>query len=84
MTLLLSELKKGQEASIVSLVQEPGKEDLFRNILDIGLLPGIKVLVLERYQSQKKIILRAGDVKIAIREGEAELIRIGDVKDGSL
>ncbi|PJZ54803.1 FeoA family protein [Leptospira adleri] len=84
MTLLLSELKKGQEASIVSLVQEPGKEDLFRNILDIGLLPGIKVLILERYESQKKIILKAGDVKIAIREGEAELIRIGDVKDGSL
>ncbi|RHX89783.1 FeoA family protein [Leptospira stimsonii] len=84
MTVLLNELKKGQEASIVSLIQEPGKEDLFRNILDIGLLPGIKVLVLERYKSQKKIILRAGQVEIAIREGEAELIRIGDVKDGSL
>ncbi|TGK25141.1 FeoA family protein [Leptospira stimsonii] len=84
MTVLLNELKKGQEASIVSLIQEPGKEDLFRNILDIGLLPGIKVLVLERYQSQKKIILRAGQVEIAIREGEAELIRIGEVKDGSL
>lgn len=84
MTVLLNELKKGQEASIVSLIQEPGKEDLFRNILDIGLLPGIKVLVLERYQSQKKIILRAGQVEIAIREGEAELIRIGDVKDESL
>lgn len=84
MTVLLNELKKGQEASIVSLIHEPGKEDLFRNILDIGLLPGIKVLVLERYESQKKIILRAGEVKIAIREGEAELIRIGDVKDGTL
>ncbi|RHX84805.1 FeoA family protein [Leptospira stimsonii] len=84
MTVLLNKLKKGQEASIVSLIQEPGKEDLFRNILDIGLLPGIKVLVLERYQSQKKIILRAGQVEIAIREGEAELIRIGEVKDGSL
>ncbi|AOP34417.1 iron transporter FeoA [Leptospira tipperaryensis] len=83
MTFLLNELKKGQSASIVSLIHEPGKEDLFRNILDIGLLPGIKVYVLEKYSSQKKIILRAGDVEIAIREGEAELIRIGDVTDGS-
>jgi ferrous iron transport protein A len=64
------------------LIQKPGKEDLFRNILDIGLLPGIKVLVLERYESQKKIILRAGEVEIAIREAEAELIRIGEVADG--
>ncbi|EMM73599.1 ferrous iron transport protein A [Leptospira weilii] len=79
MTHLLSELKKGQEASIVSLLPQPGKEELFQNILDIGLLPGTKVLVLEKYLSQKKIVLRAGEVEIAIREGEAELIQIGDI-----
>lgn len=54
MTHLLSELEKGQEASIVSLLSRPGKEELFQNILDIGLLPGTKVLVLEKYSSQKK------------------------------
>ncbi|AYV54655.1 FeoA family protein [Leptospira kmetyi] len=80
---LLNELEKGQEASILSLVSQPGKEDLFRNILDIGLLPGTKVLILEKYSSQKKIVLRAGEVEIAIREGEAELIQIGDIR-GSL
>ncbi|PJZ56537.1 FeoA family protein [Leptospira barantonii] len=80
---LLNELEKGQEASILSLVSQPGKEDLFRNILDIGLLPGTRVLILEKYSSQKKIVLRAGEVEIAIREGEAELIQIGDIR-GSL
>ncbi|TGK13692.1 FeoA family protein [Leptospira kmetyi] len=80
---LLNELEKGQEAYILSLVSQPGKEDLFRNILDIGLLPGTKVLILEKYSSQKKIVLRAGEVEIAIREGEAELIQIGDIR-GSL
>lgn len=80
---LLNELEKGQEASILSLVSKPGKEDLFRNILDIGLLPGTRVLVLEKYSSQKKLVLRAGEVEIAIREGEAELIQIGDIR-GSL
>lgn len=76
---LLSELEKGQEASIVSLLSQPGKEELFQNILDIGLLPGTKILVLEKYSSQKKIVLRAGEVEIATREGEAELIQIGDI-----
>lgn len=80
---LLNELKKGQEASIVSLLQKPGKEDLFRNILDIGLLPGTKVFILEKYDSQKKIILRAGEVEIAIREGEAELIQVGEISNES-
>ncbi|XDD48963.1 ferrous iron transport protein A [Leptospira sp. WS92.C1] len=83
MMFLLNELKKGQEASIVSLLQKPGKEDLFRNILDIGLLPGTKVFILEKYDSQKKIILRAGEVEIAIREGEAELIQVGEISNES-
>ncbi len=76
---MLNELEKGQEASIISLISEPGKEDLFRNILDIGLLPGTKILVLEKYSSQKKIVIRAGEVEIAISEGEAELIQVGDI-----
>ncbi|MBW0434450.1 iron transporter FeoA [Leptospira yasudae] len=80
MTKLLNELEKGQEGSILSLLPKPGKEDLFRNILDIGLLPGTRILVLEKYPTQKKIVLRAGEVEIAIREGEAELIQIGEVR----
>lgn len=76
---MLNELEKGRETSIISLISKPGKEDLFRNILDIGLLPGTKILVLEKYSSQKKIVIRAGQVEIAIREEEAELIQVGDI-----
>ncbi|EMY79683.1 FeoA domain protein [Leptospira weilii serovar Ranarum str. ICFT] len=77
--MMLNELEKGRETSIISLISKPGKEDLFRNILDIGLLPGTKILVLEKYSSQKKIVIRAGQVEIAIREEEAELIQVGDI-----
>ncbi|EKN87487.1 FeoA domain protein [Leptospira interrogans str. 2003000735] len=78
--MMLNELEKGQEAPIISLLSKPGKEELFRNILDIGLLPGTSVLVLEKYSSQNKMVIRAGEVEIAIRKVEAELIQVGEIR----
>ncbi|TGK37544.1 ferrous iron transport protein A [Leptospira gomenensis] len=83
MTRTLNELKKGETASILSLESRPGHEELFRNILDVGLLPGTRIHILEKYESQKKIVVRAGEVEIALREREAELIRIGETLDGA-
>ncbi len=77
---MLNELEKGQEAPIIFLLSKPGKEELFRNILDIGLLPGTFVLVLEKYSSQNKMVIRAGEVEIAIRKVEAELIQVGEIR----
>ncbi|MDV6235229.1 FeoA family protein [Leptospira ellisii] len=79
----LNELKKGETGSILSLEPRPGQEELFRNILDVGLLPGTRIRVLEKYESQKKVVLRAGEVEIALRETEAALIRIGETTDGA-
>lgn len=68
----LSELKPGQSASVVSV----NSADLSVKILEMGILPGKKILVRHRSFFGDPLAIEIQGSVIALRKSEAELIEV--------
>lgn len=79
MTVLLSSLRTGAEATVaaVSLPNEVQDQELARRLIEIGFLPGERVRVIARGQpGDEPIAVRLGDTTFALRKFEAAFVSV--------
>lgn len=72
----LSELEPGSAGIIDSLNQDQLSIQYIHDLLDYGFFPGSKVIVLQKFNSEDKLIARVGQVDLSLRISDADSISL--------
>jgi ferrous iron transport protein A len=75
----LGQLKKGDCASVVGVMESNGDEHaaMKRRLLELGFVPGETIrIVAESFPSRDPIAVRLGNTTFALRRYEAAMIRV--------
>ncbi|WDV45272.1 FeoA family protein [Clostridiaceae bacterium M8S5] len=67
----VSELEKGEEAIVVEIKTED--DSVLRKLMAMGVLPGIKLIVLQRFPS---FLFQVGYTKVAVDKDIASMILV--------
>ncbi|MCB1141769.1 MAG: ferrous iron transport protein A [Leptospiraceae bacterium] len=66
----LDSLAEGSSAILESFSSSLAP-DFVNDMMDNGLLPGTKIILLKKYPSQKKVLLRVGELDLVLRAKDA-------------
>lgn len=81
----LADREKNLKSKIESLDEENIEPVILQDLWDQGFLPGAEITVLERYLSQKKIVVLLGDaITVALPLGLADNIHISPLKSSNV
>ncbi len=71
----LAGLSKGQRARVVGYADNAAPHTV-RRLFDLGLVPGIEVLMIRRAPLRDPAIFRVGDYEIALRDEQSRCILV--------
>lgn len=74
----LADLAPGQHARVVGYGAEV-ESSAARRLFDLGLAPGIEVVMVRRAPLRDPVIYRVGDYEIALRGQQARCVRVENV-----
>ena len=78
-TLTLADLHRGQSARVIGYA-DGVESSTARRLFDLGLVPGIEVVVVRRAPMRDPIIYRVGDYEIALRAAQSRGIYVEQVR----
>ncbi len=67
----LTSLDLNQTAQIDLINQDELKAEYILELIDYGFLPGTEIEVLQKYQSQNKIVVQIGRTRLSLRMNDA-------------
>ncbi|MBK6606719.1 MAG: ferrous iron transport protein A [Leptospiraceae bacterium] len=72
----LSSLELKQTAQVDLINQDELRPEYIMELIDYGFLPGTEISVLQKYQSQNKIVVQIGRTKVSLRLNDAMYIQV--------
>ncbi|HRG48294.1 MAG TPA: FeoA family protein [Leptospiraceae bacterium] len=72
----LSSLQLKQTAQVDLINQDELRPEYIMELIDYGFLPGTEISVLQKYQSQNKIVVQIGRTKVSLRLNDAIHIQV--------
>ena len=72
----LSSLQLKQTAQVDLINQDELRPEYIMELIDYGFLPGTEISVLQKYQSQNKIVVQIGRTKVSLRLNDAMYIQV--------
>ncbi len=78
-TSTLADLRRGQRARVIGY-SDSVESSTARRLFDLGLIPGIEVVVVRRAPMRDPIIYRVGDYEIALRAAQSRSIYVERVR----
>ena len=72
----LSSLELKQTAQVDLINQDELRPEYIMELIDYGFLPGTEISVLQKYQSQNKIVVQIGRTKLSLRLNDAMYIQV--------
>ena len=73
---ILSSLELKQTAQVDLINQDELRPEYIMELIDYGFLPGTEISVLQKYQSQNKIVVQIGRTKVSLRLNDAMYIQV--------
>ncbi len=72
----LSSLELKQTAQVDLINQDELRPEYIMELIDYGFLPGTEISVLQKYQSQNKIVVQIGRTQVSLRLNDAMYIQV--------
>ena len=72
----LSSLQLKQTAQVDLINQDELRPEYIMELIDYGFLPGTEISVLQKYQSQNKIVVQIGRTQVSLRLNDAMYIQV--------